>query len=360
MARLIKDFSKTLGLAPGSLVHVGVRHRERTRITVIDYDREDVREFEAESLDEVLACKSTKPVTWVNVDGVHDVDLVEKIGTHFGLHPLVMEDIVNTGQRPKHEVYEDAVFVVLKMLYNDQDTGGIRAEQVSLILCEGCVLSLQEREGDVFDPVRARIRSGKGRLREAGADYLFYGLIDAVVDNYYVILERMGATIETLEDTLISDPEPTTLRAIHGLKKDTAFLRKSLWPLRELVASLQREEGGLVTRETGVYMRDVYDHIVQVLDTVETFRDVVSGMLDLYLSSVSNRMNEVMKVLTIIATIFIPITFIAGVYGMNFNPQVSPWNMPELNAKYGYPAVWAVMLMVIGGMLVYFRKKKWL
>jgi magnesium transporter len=270
------------------------------------------------------------------------------------LHPLILEDVVSTRQRPKFEDYEKNLFMVLKMLSYDDRSQSVQSEQVSMVLGSGFVISFQERMGDVFDCVRDRIRNAKGRIRKQGADYLAYSLVDAVVDSYFGILEKVGDKIEVLEDELVSDPEERTLQAIYRLKREMISLRRSVWPLRELINGIQRSESTMISESTGLYLRDVYDHTIQIIDTIESFRDIVSGMLDTYLSSISNRMNAVMKVLTIIATLFIPLTFVAGIYGMNFD------HMPELKWRYGYAAVWGVMLVVAILMLVYFRRKKWL
>jgi len=288
------------------------------------------------------------------VDGIHQVEVLELLGECFGLHPLVLEDILNTDQRPKMEDFSEYIFVVLKTFsYNDQ-SDEVEPEQISLILGPSLVLSFQERAGDVFDPIRERIRNGKGRIRRMGADYLAYALLDSIVDHYFIVLEQVGEDVEFLEEELVTNPTPETLQTIHNLKREMIFLRKSVWPLREVIGALERGESSLIKESTGIYLRDVYDHTIQVIDTIETFRDMISGMLDIYLSSVSNRMNEVMKVLTIIATIFIPLTLVAGIYGMNFQ------YMPELGWRWGYPIVWLVMLVIGAVMLVYFRRKKWL
>lgn len=352
MLRFIKKISKTSGLPPGALVHVGEKKVENIRIRVIDYDEAGIDESEPDSIDKFLPYEDTPTVTWINIDGLHEVDTIQKIGDGFGLHPLVLEDIVNTGQRPKMEDLEDYLFVVLKMLTYD-DEGAVKAEQFSLVLGPHWVLSFQEKVGDVFEPIRERLRKGKGRIRKKGTDYLLYALIDAIVDNYFVVLERIAEEVEALEERIMIDTSADLLQAIHYLKRELIFLRKSVWPLREAISALERGESDLIQEKTAVYLRDVYDHTIQVVDTIETFRDMVSGMLDVYLSSVSNRMNEVMKVLTIIATIFIPITFIAGIYGMNFK------NMPELDWAWGYPLVWCVILAVGLIMVLYFIKKKW-
>jgi len=355
MARIVeKGASRTAGLPPGTAVHVGKAREAPVRIRVLDYDPSELREIEPEPVEEYFAFRETATVTWINVDGIHDVELVEKLGKEYGLHPLVVEDIVSTEQRPKTEVYEKCVFMVVKMFHYDEKAGEVVVEQLSLVLGSGFVLSFQEREGDVFDPVRERIRKGKGRIRHMGADYLFYALLDAIVDGYFGVLERFEEKIDRVEESLAGDPRPSVLKEIHDTKRGMIFLRKSVWPLREAIASLHRGESSLISAETAVYIRDVHDHTIQVIDTIESFRDIVTGMQDTYLSSVSNRMNEVMKVLTIIATIFIPLTFIAGVYGMNFK------FMPELDWRWSYPVVWLVMAAVVVWMVVYFRRKRWL
>ena len=282
------------------------------------------------------------------------MDIIEKIGNHFNIHPLILEDIVNTGQRPKMEDFIDYIFIVLKMLYYDEKENETKAEQVSLILGSNFVISFQESEGDVFDTIRKRIRSDRGRIRRMGADYLAYALIDAIVDNYFIILEKLGEKIEDIEDELVTNPAPATLQAIHDLKREMIFLRKSVWPLREVVSRLERWESPLINKSLDIYLRDVYDHTIQVIDSIETFRDMLSGLFDIYLSSVSNRMNEIMKVLTIIATIAIPLTVITGIYGMNFQ------SMPELQWWWSYPIVLLVMLTLGILMIIYFRRKKWM
>ena len=354
MSRLFKKRSRKIGLPPGTLVHVGAKKTSKARITIIDYDEAQFQEKEAKKVEECFPFKDKPTVTWINIDGIHQVDIIEKIGKHFNLHPLVLEDIVNTGQRPKMEDFVDYIFIVVKMLYYDEKENETKTEQVSLILGSNFVISFQESEGDVFDPIRERIRSDKGRIRKMGADYLAYALIDTIVDNYFTILEKLGEGIEDIEDELVTNPMPETLQTIHNLKREMIFLRKSVWPLREVISRLERWESSLIQKSTGIYLRDVYDHTIQVIDAIETFRDMLSGMLDIYLSSVSNRMNEVMKVLTIIATIFIPLTLVAGIYGMNFK------FMPELAQPWGYPMVYSIMLVIGILMVMYFRKKKWL
>jgi magnesium transporter len=342
------------GLVPGTLVYTGEKKVEKVRIRIIDYDETQLEEKEAATVEECFPFKDKPTITWINIDGLHDLELIEKIGRQFGLHPLVLEDIVNTGQRPKLEDFEDHVFIVLKMLYYDQKKNELEEEQISLIFSQNFVISFQERVGDIFDPIRERIRQNKGRVRKAGADYLAYVLIDSIVDNYFVILEQLGEKIEDAEQELAVNPTLETLQTIRRFKKEMIFLRKSIWPLREVVNVLERGESSLIKESTLIYLRDVYDHTIQIMDTVESYRDMLSGMLDVYLSSISNRMNEVMKVLTIFAAIFIPLTFVAGIYGMNFG------FMPELGWHWGYFGVLLVMAIVAAVMLVYFKRKRWL
>ena len=352
--RRIKKHSRKAGLPPGTLVHIGEKKTEQIRITLIDYNEQNIQEKVVESVEECFPFKEMPTVTWINIDGLHNIETIEKIGKHFELHPLILEDILNTGQRPKCEDYEKCLFMVLKMLIYNNESNSIQSEQISLVLGQNFVISFQETVGDVFEQIRDRIRNAKGRIRKMSADYLAYALIDAIVDNYFLILERMGEQIESMEEELIAKPSDKTVRRIHALKRELIFLRKSVWPLRELVNIMEKTESSLISDATGPYLRDVYDHTIQVIDTVESFRDMVSGMLDIYLSSISNRMNAVMKVLTIIATIFIPLTFIAGIYGMNFK------FMPELEWKWGYFIVLIIMAVVAAVMLIYFKRKKWL
>jgi magnesium transporter len=354
MLRLIKKRSKKAGLPPGTLIHIGEKKTEKLKLTVIDYDEAHFEEREIKTIEECFVFKDKPTVTWINVDGLHQTEILESLGECYGFHPLVLEDILNTDQRPKTEDYGAYLYVVLKMLDYNEKSNETLSEQVSLILGPGFLFSFQEKEGDVFSSIRNRIRNGKGRIRKMGADYLAYSLLDAIVDNYFTILEKLGEGMELLEERLITRPVPETLQMIHYLKREMIFLRKSVWPLREVVGTLERGESSLIEGSTRIYLRDVYDHTVQVIDNVETFRDMLSGMLDIYLSSVSNRLNAVMKVLTIIATVFMPLTFIAGIYGMNFR------YMPELEWHWGYPAVLLVMLGIGGFMLIYFRKKRWL
>ena len=354
MAKPHKKRSKKLGLPPGAMVHVGEKKVERITMSVLDYDEERVEEKDLKNVEEAIPFKETPTVTWLNVNGLHDVGILKKLGDHFNIHPLILEDILNTHQRPKIEVFDDYVYIVLKMIGYNEDSKELNIEQVSLILGPHYVITLQERPGDIFDSLRTRIRDNKGRIRRGAPDYLTYAIIDIVVDHYFLVLEKLGETIEIMEDAVVEHPTPSLMHEMHYLKSELIALRKAVWPLREMISTVVREEIGLITENSMPYFHDIYDHTIQVVDTVETYRDMVSGLLDVYLSSVSNKMNEVMKVLTIIATIFIPLTFIAGIYGMNFD------FMPELHWRWAYPAVWGFMLVILVGMIVYFRKKKWL
>ena len=361
MQRLIKKTSKFMkktsqkaGMSPGTLMHIGEKKIERPRITLINYDQERLEEKALQSIEASFPYKDTPPVSWINIDGLHEVGVIEKIGPPFGIHPLTLEDIVNTGQRPKVDDFGDYIYIVFKMLIFDETTFHISSEQVSLILGPRFIISFQEIEGDVFNFVRERIRKGSIHIRKSGPDYLAYALMDAVVDHYFLILEKMGERIELFEERLYAEPTPEILQAIHDLKREIIYFRKQVWPMREVLNNLQKTESPLVRQTSKVFIRDVYDHTIQVIDTIESFRDIIAGMLDLYLSTMSNRMNEVMKVLTIMATIFIPLTFVAGIYGMNFK------FMPELEWKWSYPVLWAVLLVIFGGMLYYFKRKKWL
>ena len=354
MVKLFRKTSKKPGLSPGTLVHIGEKKVEEVKISMIDYDETRIQERDVASIEECLRFKEKPTVTWVNVTGIHDVKIIEEFGKAFNIHPLLLEDIVHTEQRPKLEDFDDFLFIILRMLSYDEATNELLSEQVSLILGPNVVISFQERDGDVFNPVRMRIKKAKGRIKKMGCDYLAYALIDAVVDHYFLVLEKYGEKIEILQEEVLSDPTPDTLQVIHETKRDMIFLRKSVWPLREAINALQRGESALISDNVIIYLRDVYDHTIQVIDSIETFRDMISGTLDVYLSSVSNKMNEVMKVLTIIATIFIPLTFIAGIYGMNFK------YMPELEWHWAYPVLWTVIIVLGVLMLISFKRKKWL
>ncbi len=354
MARFIHKSSPKAGQTPGTPIYVGAPKEAAVTVSMFAYDEREIVRKETASMDE--CCRELDPAmtVWIHIDGVHDVDLIQTIGNHFGLHPLAVEDVAHTGQRPKAEDYESHLFVVLRMLRWDDQVGEVLDEQVSIALGRTWVISFQEREGDVFDPIRERLQANRGRIRKAGPDYLAYALTDAIVDHYFSILEVLGDRIESLGEEMTENPRREDLEEIRHLKRELLFMRKSVWPLREVVGGLQRDGSPLLQAATLPYLRDVYDHTIQIIDTIETFRDLVSGLMDVYLSTISNRMNEVMKVLTIIATIFIPLSFVAGVYGMNFA------FMPELQWRYGYFAALGLMFVIAGGMVLFFKRKKWL
>jgi magnesium transporter len=353
MNDIMKKRSKKKGLPPGTLIHIGEKKADKTKITIFDYNSESFEEKQIHSVDKCVPYKDKPSVTWINLDGLHEVETLENFGNAFGLHHLLLEDILNTDQRPKVESYDDYLYIVLKMLQYDNRENKLDSEQISLVLGENYVISFQEKEGDVFDPIRDRIRLNKGRVRKMNSDYLLYCLLDCVVDNYFIILENISEQIENIENELVSSPSENILHNIHKLKRTILYLRKSVWPLRELINNLQREET-LISENISPYLRDLYDHVIQVIDTIETFREMLSGMLDIYLSSISNRMNTVMKVLTMISTIFIPLTFIAGIYGMNFK------FMPELEWHWGYPGILILMFSIFLVMMYYFKRKDWL
>lgn len=346
------------GTAPGTLRPVEAPGAGPTRITVIDYGPDHLEEKVVERVEELLPYRDAPTITWINIEGLHDVALLESLGKHFGIHALTLEDVLNCGQRPKIEDYGTYHFLVLKSLAIRE--GSLELEQISFILGKNYVLTIQEVPGDSFEAVRQRIRRGKGLIRKAGADYLLYALVDALIDEFFPILESFGEQIEELEDKVILSPSPQILQQVHAVKRDLLVLRRTAWPERDTISSFSREESHLIRPETLVFVRDCYDHIIQVIDMIETYRDLASGLQEAYLSSLSNRMNEIMKVLTIISTIFIPLTFIAGIYGMNFDPRASPWNMPELEWYWGYPFSLAVMAVVAVALIIFFRRKGWL
>jgi magnesium transporter len=349
-----KGLFEKKGLSPGSLVYVGEQKTSPAKVSAISYDAGDVEEWAEISPEQAVALEKKDGVVWIDISGIHDVAVVEKIGNAYGLHALTLEDILNTGHRPKIDDYGDYLFFVLKMVYNDIDDGSLQIEHICLVLGSGFIISFQEVAGDVFDPVRRRIRTGKGKIRKSGADYLAYALLDMIVDHYYVVLDEMGEEIEALQEMVLSKPDSSVLARIYDCKHRYLMVRKSIWPLREILSAVLRESFDLIHEDVRFYLRDVYDHVIQVADTIETYRDMLSGLLDIYMSSVSHKMNEVMKVLTVIATLFIPLTFFAGVYGMNFH------YMPELEWRFAYPAFWAAAILLFVVMLILFKRKKWL
>lgn len=344
---------KKAGEPPGVLSKYEDIVEEDIKISYIDYDKDSHQEKEMKNIDECFKLKESPTVSWINIEGLSDIELIGRIGEIFEIHPLIQEDIVHTHQRPKIEEHEKTLYIVLKMLHYNESSQEIESEQISIVLGENYVITFQERQGDVFEPIRTRLKNELGKIRSMGADYLAYALIDIIVDNYFIILEKVSDRIEIIEEELVNQPSEDTLTEIYALKNEMIFLRKSVWPLREVVNRLEKNEINFITGSVKLYLRDVYDHTIQVIETVETIRDMLGGMLDIYLSSISNKMNEVMKVLTIIATIFIPLTFIAGIYGMNFE------YMPELTWRNGYFIVLLIMLAIAGYMVYFFKKKDW-
>jgi magnesium transporter len=345
-----------VGLPPGSVVFVGDAPGAPVEFETITYDEHEAETERPKTVDDALSTwdASGNRTCWLNVTGVHDASVIQNIGDHLNLHPLIQEDIANTGQRPKVEVIGNQLFLVVKMLYVTPEEHSVTSEQLSLLVSESGLVCFQERPGDVFDPVRDRIDTGRVRIRAGGPSYLAYALLDLIVDHYFVVLEQLAAQAETLEDEVLDDPTPQTQERLNHLRRNLALVRRHAWPVREVLSQLERTEESVWPASLHPFVRDAYEHTVQVLDLVESLRDLVGGLMDLYMTSLSNRMNEVMKVLTIIGTIFIPLTFIAGIYGMNFE------YMPELSAPYGYPVAMSVMT-VIGLLLVYyFRRKDWI
>jgi magnesium transporter len=354
MARFFKKREEIKGMSPGSLIFIGNKKVDNIRIRVIDYDADQLKEDELKGIAQGAVFKQTNTVTWINVDGLHDLALMKEIGSTFELHPLLMEDILNTGQRPKLEEFDDCLFLVIKMLHYDKEKQRIISEQLSLVLGNKFLLTFQEQPGDVFKPVRERIRKQKSRIRASGIDYLAYALLDCVAENYVFIIERMGEQIEDVEEEVLKSAEPAVMQKINAFKHEMNFIRKSIRPAREAIIQLTKVDSELINDQTIPFLKDLQDLVTQATEAIDTYRDMLSDQLDLYNSVVGNRMNDIMKVLTIFAAIFIPLTFIAGIYGTNFE------YFPELKFKYSYFIFWCVMLLVAMIMLIYFRKKKWL
>lgn len=352
------------GESPGLLRPREEAATRRPVITLIEYDRGHLEERTIADKEELLPHLDNQRVTWINIDGLGDIDVLRALGSRFNLHPLALEDVLATGQRPKVEQYDDYLFIIVQMLYLN-DTKQMCGEQVSMFLGKNFLITLQEEgDFDVFEPVRARIRAANGAIRKLGADYLAYALLDSIVDHYYPVLESVGASIDAIEDNLVETPIQSPVGDLHQHKRTLTQIRRFIWPVRDLINSLMHEETGLVTKGTKVYLRDCYDHTVQLMDLVESYRDVLSGLMELYLSSVGIRTNEIMRVLTVISSIFIPLTFIAGVYGMNFAAEKDgrrlPWNMPELYHPLGYLGCLLLMLAVAIFQIVYFKKRRWM
>lgn len=354
MSKILRKHSKKVGLPPGTVVYTGKPTDKEIEFSIIDYDPEHVTEIPRATLEECKVYLDTPATTWIDICGIHDSKVVEEIGKHFNLHSLMLEDIVSGGQRSKLDDYKDNIYIVMRLLKYDEVKDEIEDEQMSLILGSNFVISFSETKKDVYEPVKERIRNKNSRITHRGADYLCYSLIDCIVDHYFLILEKVDDQLEKLEVELVQDPKPKTLQRIQQCKREIALLRKNVWPTRGVINLFRRLETPLIQETTKIYMQDVYDHTIQAIDTIESFRDLSSGLLDIYISNINLRMNEVMKVLTIMATIFVPLTFIASIYGMNFD------YIPELHSKWGYPFALSLMLLVTISMLYYFRRKEWI
>jgi len=347
------------GTSPGTLQHAEKPSRSPLRIRMVDYTETEFLERELATAEECREFLERDTLTWIHVQGDAEAETMRQFGTVFGLHTLALEDVINTGQRPKVEDYGDQLFMVLAHAAQDPESGDVGLEQLSVFAGANFLISFHPGANDPFGPVRRRLSNNAGRFRGRGVDYLLYALLDLIVDEGFPVLEFLGDEIEQLEDELLERPTRDLLPRLHRLKRTMLILRRTLWPQREVLNKLLRDESGVITEDNHVYYRDCYDHTIQIMDLIETYRDVITGLVDLYLSSVSYRLNEIMRVLTVIATIFIPLTFIVGVYGMNFENSDSPWAMPELHWYYGYPLVWLLMIGVLVAMLAYFRRKKW-
>lgn len=340
------------GAPPGSLIYMGPPRTERPKFTLIEFNENEYTEKEFHEISDCLISTRKGFTKWINVDGVHKTEFIEAIGKHYDLHSLTLEDIVHVDQRPKFEDYEDYIFCIMKMITYREET---HSEQLSLILKGDTVISFQEPTGgDAFDIIRNRLKQSKGRVRKLGADYLLYALMDAVVDWYFIVIEKIGDKVELIEEEIMTSHKKGTLSKLYDLKREVINLRKQVWPLRDMINNLTRTENELISDNTHLYLRDLHDHTIRIIDTVETYRDLLSGLMDVHMSTNSNKMNEIMKVLTIMSSIFIPVTFVSGVFGMNFE------NLPGLKNEYGYIYVCLLMLATIAGLLFYFKKKKWM
>lgn len=354
MSESLNFSSEKSGLPPGSLVHVGEVHAHEHKISVINYNKSILTRHNVKSIEELLPYKTTDTITWVIVDGLKDVSIIDAIGHYFDIHSLVLEDILNTHQRPKFEEFNDYLYIVIKAITLSNKDFNIGYEQISLLILNNFVFTFIEKPNELFDPILNRLDNDKSQIRNLGTDYLAYLIMDTVVDEYFAVQDTFDDLIESVEETLLSDPSSETLATIQKIKRELIFLRRSVSPLRELLAGIQRSESPLINEKTRRYFGDVYDHAIRIIEAIESYRDLIAGMLDIYLSSVSNKMNETMKVLTVFASIFIPLTFIAGVYGMNFE------YMPELKWRWGYPVLWVFFISVSVFLLRFFKKRKWL
>lgn len=350
----LSSISEKAGMPPGSLVHVGDVLETECRITLIDYSREKIEEQAVSSIEELLPYKDRDTVTWVNIEGLKNVALIESIGTAFNIHPLVLEDILNTHQRPKFEEYDNYLYIVLKGLSLRDERLSVYYEQISIIVLDNFIFTFKEVQDELFSPINKRLKNGKGKIRSLGTDYLTYAILDMIVDQNFVLLETLDEFLDSIEDELLTNPTTKTLTFIQQLKRELISIRRSVLPVRDLLNAMLRSDSPLIHERVHIYLRDVHDHALRISESIESYRDILSGLLDIYVSSVSNKMNEIMKILTVFASIFIPLTFIAGIYGMNFE------YMPELKWKWAYPALWVSFITIPVVLLVYFRKKRWL
>lgn len=348
------NLSKKVGMAPGSLIHVGDILEEKPQISLINYDNDTIEEKQINNIDELLKYKNRKSITWLNIEGLQNIESIEAIGKFFDIHALVLEDILNTHQRPKFEEYDDYLYIVLKELNIEEGLFSVHYEQISILMLKNFVITFKEKKDQLFEPIKKRLENKKGKIRSLGADFLTYTILDAIVDMNFILLDSLDVTSDAIEEELLINPVPSTLHTIQQVKRELIYIRKAISPLRELLSAILRSDTSLIAEETKIYFKDIYDHSIHIIEEIETYRDILTGLLDIYISSVSNKMNEVMKVLTVFATIFIPLTFIAGVYGMNFE------NMPELKWKFGYPLLWAGFIAFTALSLAYFKKKKWI
>lgn len=341
-------------MSPGTLLHPGEKRIGQMKLSIFDYDKDTLNEKENANIEECLVYLDSPSITWINIEGVTDPKVMEMLGHQFSLHPLMLEDILSSGQRSKLDDYKTSLFVVIRYFYYNETTQAITNEQISLVLGSNYVLSFSEEPSKLFDPIKERLRKPRGLMRSSGADYMCYALIDCIVDHYFLVLEKIEGEVDTIDKEIFTRPDSRTLHRIQRLKREIIGLRKGIWPMREVLSHMRRIETPLINEQTKVFLHDVYDHTIQAIDTIENFRDLVSGMLEVYLSHISHKMNEIMKVLTVVSTIFVPLTFIASIYGMNFD------HMPELHTEHGYFSVLGLMFILCCCMLYYFRRKKWL
>lgn len=354
MTESLRKTSEKTGLPPGSLIHVGDVLEAQSRISLIDYKKEHIDERQIHSIDEIAQYKGTDTVTWVIVEGLAEVQIVKKIGEMFGIHPLVLEDILHTHQRPKFEEYDDYLYIVLKCLVSEEESFCVNYEQISLLVLKGFVFMFKEKSDDLLEPVLQHIRNAQGRIRNEGADYLMYMMLDTIMDQNFILIDALDDSVISLEDEVYSDTNRNILYAIQKLKREVITVRRNISPIRELLAGLLRSDSALIQKKTRIYLKDVSDHAIHIIESIESYRDILSGLMEIYMSNVSNKMNEVMKVLTVFASIFIPLTFLTGVYGMNFS------YMPELNWKWAYPILWIAFVVITVASLLYFKRKRWL